>query len=152
MRKIILFLSILVLVNLNVTSAVADGASRDDPMSGLAPFQKLIEAGQYQQAIDKLGLALKEAPDDADLLNLIAYSHRNFNQYDDALRYYLKALEIDPEHLGANEYLGELYLKLGQLDNARERLTVLDGACFFGCEEFYELKQEIEEYEAENPS
>jgi Flp pilus assembly protein TadD len=45
-------------------------------MSGLAPFQELIEAGQYQQAIDKLGQALKEAPDDADLLNLIAYSHR----------------------------------------------------------------------------
>jgi hypothetical protein len=38
------------------------------------------------------------------------------------------------------------------LDNTRERLAVLDGACFFGCEEFDELKQEIKEYEAENPS
>ena len=150
MSKIIL-LTVLILGNL-ATSALADGASRDDSMSRLAPFQELIEAGQYQQAIDKLGQAMKEAPDNADLLNLTAYSYRNLNQYDNALKYYLKALEVDSEHLGANEYLGELYLKMGQLNKARERLVVLDDACFFGCEEFDELEHEIEAYVAANPS
>ena len=108
--------------------------------------------GQYQQAIDKLDQALKQAPDNADLLNLIAYSHRNLKQYDNALKFYLKALEIEPEHRGTNEYLGELYLQLEQPEKARERLAVLDGACFFGCDEFDELKQEIKEYMTENPS
>ena len=152
MNKIILFLAVLMIGSLNITSVLADGASRDDPMSRLAPFQELIEAGQYQQAIDKLDQALKEAPDNADLLNLTAYSYRNLNQYDNALENYQKALVIDPEHLGANEYLGELYLKMGQLDKARERLVVLDDACFFGCEEFDELRHDIEIYVAENPS
>ena len=156
MHKIIAVVVTLSIGVLTTTSLLADGAdgggSRDAPMSKLAPFQELIQAGQYQQAIDQLGQALKEAPDNADLLNLIAYSHRNLNQIDEALGFYQKALEIEPEHLGANEYLGELYLEMGQLMKAQERLAVLDDACFFGCEEYDDLKHEIKEYVARNPS
>ena len=36
---------------------------------------------------------------------------------------------------------------MGQLDKARERLDVLDSACFFGCEEYRELKAAIKAYE-----
>jgi hypothetical protein len=37
---------------------------------------------------------------------------------------------------------------MGQLDKAKERLKVLDGACFFGCEEYTDLKEAISAYEA----
>ncbi len=66
-----------------------------------------------------------------------------------ALAHYGRALELEPEHRGANEYLGELYLDLGQLAKAEERLQVLDKACFFGCEEYSELKAKIEAYMAQ---
>ncbi len=77
---------------------------------------------------------LKETPEDADMLNLLAYSQRKLQRFDEALVNYQKALGIEPEHRGANEYLGELYLQLGQPDKAQERLQVLDEACFFGCD------------------
>ena len=70
--------------------------------------------------------------------------------YDSALKYYQAALKIEPEHLGANEYLGELYLQLGQVDKAEERLKVLDDECFFGCDEYDKLKEAIENWRAEN--
>ena len=118
--------------------------------SRLAPYQKLIEAENYQQAIDELQKALAESPDDADLLNLTAYSQRKLERFDDALVNYQKALAIEPDHLGANEYLGELYLQMGQLDKALERLRVLDDECFFGCDEYDELEAAIESYRANN--
>jgi tetratricopeptide (TPR) repeat protein len=70
----------------------------------------------------------------------------------EALDYYQKALQIDPEHRGANEYLGELYLQMDRLDLALERLKVLDDDCFFGCKEFDELEDAIEDYRAKNPT
>lgn len=63
-----------------------------------------------------------------------------------AFAHYDTALELNPKHRGANEYLGELYLELGRLEEAQARLDVLDGACFFGCEEYSELKAKIEAY------
>ncbi len=130
----------------------ADGGDSSGPGTRLKPFQKLIEKQQFQQAIKELDAALLDDPDNADLLNLLAYSHRNLQRYDIALEFYQKALQLKPKHRGANEYLGELYLLLGQLEKAEQRLAVLDKACFFGCDEFDELKQAIEEYRRKNPS
>lgn len=130
----------------------ADGGDAANSDSYLSPFQKLIEDRQFQKAITGLEAALADAPDDADLLNLIAYSHRQLERFEIALGFYQKALKIKPKHRGANEYLGELYLQLGQLEKAEQRLKVLDKACFFGCNEYDELKQAIESYRQNNPS
>jgi tetratricopeptide (TPR) repeat protein len=73
-------------------------------------------------------------------------------RFDEAMVNYQKALQIEPRHLGANEYLGELYLQLDQPEQAEERLQVLDKACFFGCHEYDELKQAIEAYRSKNSS
>ncbi len=142
-------LMILVIAAAGFNQVVADSGG-GDRSSRLAPFQQLIDEQKYQAAIDKLQEAMKEAPDNADLLNLTAYSQRQLKRFDEALANYQKALKIDPEHRGANEYLGELYLQMGQLDKALERLKVLDDACFFGCEEFDELEEAIEAYRAKN--
>ena len=50
-------------------------------------------------------------------------------------------LEIDPKHVGINEYLGELYVITNRMNLANERLEVLKGC---NCEEFQELKDVIE--------
>jgi Flp pilus assembly protein TadD len=135
-----------------VMPVLADGGNDSSTGSRLKAFQELIEKQQFQQAIKELDTALQDDPDDADLLNLLAYSHRQLEHFDIALDYYQQALKIKPKHRGANEYLGELYLILGQLEKAEERLAVLDKACFFGCGEYDELKQAIREYRRKNPS
>jgi len=146
--RTVLALALLTVAGSPVLAAGGGGGNN----SRLTPFQKLIDEQNYQQAIDELDKALAKSPDDADLLNLAAFSHRKLEQFDTALEYYKKALEIEPKHRGANEYLGELYLRLGNLDKAEERLGVLDDACFFGCEEFDELKAAIEAFRQQNPS
>ena len=51
--------------------------------------------------------------------------------------YYNEGLDIDPEHVGINEYLGELYVETNRLNKAKERLKVLANC---KCEEFSKLK------------
>ncbi len=60
-----------------------------------------------------------------------------------ALTYYTKALALDPDHKGAREYLGELYVETGQLDKAKEQLVVLTRLCPTGCEELEDLQKAI---------
>jgi tetratricopeptide (TPR) repeat protein len=106
----------------------------------------MVEAGSYSEAIPLLEKVVAAKPDSADAFNYMGYSYRKLGQIDEALKYYSRALELQPSHRGANEYLGELYLELGQLPKAEERLDALDKACFFGCEEYTELKEAIEDY------
>tara|TARA_R110002096_G_scaffold425597_1_gene634350 strand:+ start:424 stop:879 length:456 start_codon:yes stop_codon:yes gene_type:complete len=129
-------------------AAAGDDAGRDNR---LQPFQDLIAQEKFAQAIKLLDKALTENANNADLLNLVAFCHRRLGHYEIALNYYQKALAQVPEHRAANEYLGELYLLLGQVDKAGQRLQVLDKDCFFGCDEYDQLKQAIEQYRKANP-
>lgn len=152
MRSIGKFLLTLVLLLPITAPGLADGGGGSQRASPLAPFQEMIDDGKFDQAIGELKKALEESPDDPDIVNLIAYSHRQLEQFETALNYYMIALQLDPEHRGANEYLGELYLRLGQLGKAQERLQVLDDACFFGCDEYDMLEEAIEAYIKSNPA
>ncbi len=113
---------------------------------------KLVEAGDHGAAIPLLQKALTADPKNADAENYLGYSYRKTGNIDKALEHYGKALALDPKHRGANEYLGELYLEQGEIAKAEERLSVLDSACFFGCEEYSELKEAIETYKAKQGS
>jgi tetratricopeptide (TPR) repeat protein len=88
-----------------------------------------VAAGDYAGAIPILTAIVQKDPNNTDALNLMGYSLRKTGQTDLALQYYNRALALQPKHLGANEYLGELYAELGQIDKAKERLAVLRGAC-----------------------
>jgi tetratricopeptide (TPR) repeat protein len=104
--------------------------------------QKLLQAGEYEDAIDLFEEVLEDEPGNADVLNYLGYSHRKLGETDEALDYYLAALRSQPEHVGANEYLGELYLEMGDVAKAEERLSVLQRACS-SCMEEDELAEKI---------
>ena len=127
--------------------------SSDPPQSAPAnpDYEKaaaLIEAEKFADALPLLRKAEAAEPESADVHNYLGYALRKLKQYDDALKHYKIALRIAPKHRGANEYLGELYLVLGNLAGAEERLAVLDKACLFGCEEYTELKDAIAAWKA----
>ena len=131
----------------------SQGNSANKPENNdLTRAASLVEAGNYDQAIPLLEKVLATDPQSADAYNYMGYSHRKLGRIEQAEGFYRKALAIDPEHLGANEYLGELYLETGHLAKAEERLDVLDGACFFGCDEYYELRDAIAAYKAKQSS
>ncbi len=89
----------------------------------------------------------EERPDSADVYNLLGYGNRELGRYERAGRCCEQALERDPGHRGANEYLGELYLQTDRPGLARERLQVPDDGCSFDCEEYDELEAAIRAYE-----
>ena len=119
-------------------------AAAADPTWKMA--REAIANGNYDGAIPLLQQVVSKDPKQADALNYLGYALSRTGQVEDAKGFYAKALAINPDHRGANEYLGELYLKLGDLASAEERLNVLDKACFFGCDEYYALRDAIAEY------
>jgi Flp pilus assembly protein TadD len=125
-------------------------AAKQDP--NFVEAKKNVEAGKYEAAVPLLEQSVASAPNNADAWNYLGYSLRKSGRKEEALTMYQKALALEPKHRGANEYLGELYLEMGELAKAKERLKVLDGACFFGCDEYTDLKEAIKAYEAKTGS
>jgi tetratricopeptide (TPR) repeat protein len=119
--------------------------------ANFATAKKLVDEKKYRDAIPILEQLVAKNPMDADALNELGYSHRELGHQEKALTYYLKALSTEPNHLGANEYLGELYLEMKNLPKAEERLAVLEKACT-SCEQYNELKEKIADYKAKQQS
>jgi predicted Zn-dependent protease len=105
----------------------------------------LVDAQKYDEALTALRQLDQQGPNNPDVLNLIGFSLRKIGKMDEALDYYDRALALNPQHRGANEYLGELYLQTKQPEKAKERLDVLHQACG-DCEEFKDLQTEIDRY------
>ena len=76
-------------------------------------------------------------------------NHRHAD-FKSAIVFYTKALKVKPSPRGAHEYMGELYLQMGDLARAEEHLARLDKICFFGCGEYTDLKKAIKAYKAKH--
>src|SRR5690606_15355457 len=112
-----------------------------DNMRGV---EQKIAARQYEAAIEDLKKILVNDADNADACNLLGFTHRKLKRYDVAEEYYQRALSLNPGHKGAMEYLGELYVETGRMEEANAMLARLDKACLFSCEEYKSLKEVIE--------
>jgi tetratricopeptide (TPR) repeat protein len=95
----------------------------------------------YSKALEKLREAYKTDRNNPDILNYLGFTLRKTGKFKEAEKFYLAGLKIKPNHNGINEYLGELYVKTGRMDMAKERLAVLKNC---NCEEYNELKEVIE--------
>ena len=95
----------------------------------------------YEKAIKSLLEANSKNPSDPDTLNLLGFSHRKIGDYENAEIYYSMGLEIDPKHVGINEYMGELFVATNRMGEAKKRLAVLENC---NCKEYNDLKQVIE--------
>ena len=109
-----------------------------------------IEAERYADAIPILEAMIADDAGDADAHNLLGFALRKSGDVDGAFEHYRRALAIKPKHVGANEYLGELYVEQGDLERAREHLATIKKSfsCFFGCDEYDRLARAIEQAEA----
>ena len=95
----------------------------------------------YKKAIGYLLKHNKKFPADPNTLNYLGFAHRKVGDYENAEIYYSMGLEIDPKHVGINEYMGELFVVTNRIDKAKERLAVLKDC---NCKEYKELKLVIE--------
>ena len=114
--------------------------------SSYSRAKAMIEAKDYKGALPLLQQVVAKEPKNADAYNLMGYATRKSGDPNGSLQFYTQALQIDPKHLGAHEYIGEAYLMLDQLQQAEQHLARLDALCVFGCAELRELKAALANY------
>ena len=136
--------------------AVRPGTGAADPTEEDATAPKLdpdyaagkqaIDTKDWSTAITSLSSAALRDTRNADIQNYLGYAYRNAGQLDLAFRHYQRALQLNPRHRGAHEYVGEAYLVVHNLAKAEEHLAALQKICLTPCEEYADLKQKIAEY------
>jgi len=157
MKKIIYFLVVTLALTSSVFSAgSSDGGSDDNnKISNYTKAHNLVKSAKkyekkgkiekakkrYAKAQKLLLKSNKEKPLQADTLNYLGFTTRKLGDLKKGEEYYLKGLQIEPNHKGINEYLGELYVATNRIDLANERLEILKNC---NCEEFEELKAIID--------
>ena len=153
MIRFVSALFIFVALNLTTITVVsADGAGASSNPWDKAPDYlvepiKLIDDKKYNEAIEQLTSLIETRSGDADVQNLLGFSHRKIGKFEQALSFYNMALSIDPAHKGALEYLGELYVETNQLELANTQLEKLNKLCTF-CKERRNLKKAIRNHKS----
>tara|TARA_B100001057_G_scaffold480773_1_gene553999 strand:+ start:144 stop:629 length:486 start_codon:yes stop_codon:yes gene_type:complete len=153
MKKIILTIFVICALITNVHSAGSSTNSGsktsnyDKAVKYIKSAKKLEEDGKLDKAQKKYAKAQKlliksynKKPDSPDTLNYLGFTTRKLGDYENGEKYYLEGLQLDPNHIGINEYLGELYVATNRVDLANERLKIL-ATC--NCKEYNQLKEII---------
>ena len=154
MKIIKIYLTFFLLLTF-ATQSFAAGTSSSDKKPSYKNAVKLIEAAKKYESKDKKDKALKrykkaqkilleldkKKPLQADTLNYLGFTTRKLGDFEAGEKYYLLGLQVEPNHVGINEYLGELYVVTNRIDLAKERLEVLKSC---NCEEYQELKEIID--------
>ena len=156
MKKLIYTLLIIIALTSNSFSAGTSSDNDSSPkVSNYTKAKSLVKAAKkyekkgkiekaqkkYTKAQKLLLKSNKKKPLQADTLNYLGFTTRKLGDYKKGEEFYLLGLQIEPNHNGINEYLGELYVVTNRMDMAKERLEVLK-TC--NCEEYDELKEIIE--------
>ena len=155
MIKRILMIMLLTLFTTNSFSAGSDSSSTskvksnyDKAVEAIKFAKKYEEKGKLEKAKKRYAKAQKlllksnkEKPNKADTLNYLGFTTRKLGDYENGEKYYLLGLDIKPDHIGINEYLGELYVATNRLDLAKERLKILESC---NCKEYNQLKEIID--------
>jgi Flp pilus assembly protein TadD len=128
--------------------ALAPGALAVDTITSknapdLSAVRSKIAAKDWPGAIADLNAMIDKGVQHADIYNLLGFSLRKSGDRAQAYTFYRKALEFNPEHKGALEYLGELYVETGELGKARENVALLKKLCPGGCEELEDLEKAV---------
>jgi tetratricopeptide (TPR) repeat protein len=121
----------------------AESPSVPNEPAELPPVRAMIKAKQYAPALAQLKVLVVKYPT-PDVYTLLGHALWKTGDPAQGMAYYNKALATNPNHRGALEYQGELFVEQGQLDKAKENLTRLNHLCVFGCEEASDLKAAIE--------
>jgi len=103
-----------------------------------------IKTQRWADAIQSMDRYVARNYRDADGHNWLAYAYRKSGRLDEAFKQYRLALNLDPKHLGAHEYIGEAYVMTGQLAEARKHLDRLAALCGTQCEQYRDLAEAIE--------
>jgi tetratricopeptide (TPR) repeat protein len=129
------------------TEGGAYSSKKDKKKKEFDPFESiygLIRLEKFAEAHESLKFIRTLTPSkEADKYNLLGFTARKSGDLNVAAEYYKKALEINPKHIQALEYQGELYLQLGEMEQAKKNLEKIKTICWFICKEKKMLEEAI---------
>lgn len=140
--------------------------SKADKPKDYKDAMELIEQGKCAEALLLLDKAAAKSPKDADIYNQIGFCQRTIGKaageagdnataqarYSESFNAYRQALSLDPNHKGAREYVGELFLLMGRPADAEAQLDQLKKLCPRGCVERDTLQKAIDDYKSKHPA
>ena len=124
-------------------------SSRDSAEADITIDKSLI-LNLINQGKRNLLVIIKKDEEDAEAYNLLGYIERQLQNYILAIKFYKRALAINNDFIGAHHYIAMAYLELDDIEKAKYHLNRLDLICLFGCEDYFEVKNKIKFYEANN--
>ena len=117
-------------------------SGKDKKIDPFAIVYNLIDREKFAEAHKALKI-LNVPTKQADKFNLLGFTARKSGDLEIAYDYYNKALEINPKHVRALEYQGELFLQLGKLSEAKQNLEKIQRICWLPCNEEKQLEEAI---------
>ena len=150
-----IFFTFLLLLGLSVNSYSAGSSDNSKTKTSYDKAVVLIKSAKkyekkdkikkankrYEKALKLLIVSNEKKPNNPDTLNYLGFTTRKLGDYENGEKFYLEGLAIEPNHIGINEYLGELYVVTKRIDLAKERLKILENC---NCEEYIQLKEIID--------
>jgi cytochrome c-type biogenesis protein CcmH/NrfG len=131
----------------------ADTAPAKEPVAAVEASPTTYEAAQaaiaatdYAGAARILAVLAGTDPTNPDVWNLFGFASRKMGRMGEASQAYDEALRLKPDHIGALEYQGEMFVDLKRPEDAAKNLATLKKICG-DCEEALDL----EAYIATNP-
>jgi Flp pilus assembly protein TadD len=108
------------LIGLGLTLAMVAGTTLGEPTEEASKEGQLdpdyvagkaaIAAKDWGAAIRLLSSAALRDTRNADIENYLGYAYRQSGRLQPAFTHYQRALQLNPRHRGAHEYIGEAYL------------------------------------------
>ena len=153
-RILITFFFLISLISNGYSAGSSESSSSSDKKTNYQKAVSYIKSAKKHEKEGKLKKANKKyekaqklliksndkLPNKPDTLNYLGFTTRKLGDFKLGEKYYLQGLAIDPNHVGINEYLGELYVVTKRHNLAVERLEVLSSC---NCKEYEQLKAVI---------
>ena len=150
-----IFFTFLLLLGLSVNSYSAGSSDNSKTKTSYDKAVVLIKSAKkyekkdkikkankrYEKALKLLIKSNKRKPNNPDTLNYLGFTTRKLGDYENGEKFYLEGLAIEPNHVGINEYLGDLYVVTNRISLAKERLKILENC---NCKEYDQLREVIQ--------
>ena len=134
-------------------SSSSSSSSSSSPLTKEDKSMKTItialSKNDYENGYSLSKFASSKYPNNADAWNYLGFSSRKLGKYEESEVAYKKALSINPDHVGALEYYGELHLTLKRPEKAKDLLAKLKTLCTLNCKEMKQLEAAIKTYESQ---
>ena len=125
-----------------------DDTTSNPEKKNFADGKSAVYSGRFETAIRLLKKVVAQEPKNADAHNYLGFSYRKIGKLDLAASSYKQVFSINPDHKGALEYQGELFLNFGIFYGEIKNMLNIKKLCPSTCKELAELKRAIADFTA----